>query len=125
MERYIEGKWNSAYSIDKTPSGAINDKIIVFSFLRHIRNAVCHSGDDAALSVLPLSEGKIISEVLFYDKNMKRENEEFALRLSIWEVRKLIELIANFYRMPQIGDIDKTKAISKAEERAVRLLSSK
>lgn len=115
---YKADKWNSSYSSDIN----LGDGIIVFSFLRHIRNAVCHSGDNAALSLLPLDDGKVITEVLFYDKSIKNPDEEFALRLSINDVREMIELIANFYRMPQLEHIDKTETIRNAERRVEKIL---
>ena len=96
----------------------------MFSFLKHVRNAVCHSGDDGTLSILPLSEGTIIEEILFYDKNIIKSEEEFGMRLSVEEVRKMVKLIADFYCIPQLGQIDKTETIRNAETRVKRILEN-
>ena len=75
------------------------------------------------MSILPLSEGTIIEEILFYDKNIKSE-EEFGMRLSVEEVRKMVKLIAGFYCIPQLGQIDKTETIRNAEKRVKRILGN-
>ena len=127
MDLYNARKWNSTYSSDLSDVNdncRINKDNVVFNFLRHVRNAVCHSGDDGTLSILPLSDGIIIEEILFYDKNIKKQEEEFGMRLSVAEVRKMVEQIADFYRMSLLGDIDKTETIKKAEERVKSILEN-
>ena len=141
MSLYRSGKWNSTYSDDKDQEGNVNEKKIVISFLKHIRNAICHSGDDGALSVFPLDDGTIITDVIFYDRkkphnqsdesldsqSTNNQKEEFALKLSVRkerpEVQEMIKKIANFYRMHELRQIDKTEEIQKAETRAWRILN--
>lgn len=124
MDLYGCKKWNSTYSSDKYDNGEINKGQLVFSFLKHVRNAVCHSGEDGTLSILPLSEGTIIEEILFYDKNIKKSKEKFGMRLSVEEVRNMVERITDFYRMPLLGQIDKTETIRNAENRVKEILEN-
>ena len=99
-------------------------KYVIRDFLRHLRNTVCHSGDDA-ISILPLDDGQVIREVLFYDTLGENEEiEEFAMRLTIEEVQKLIRLVADFYKNSKVGSIDKTENLKKAERKAAHLLDT-
>ncbi len=125
LKLYDEGKWVSTYERDRS-EGQIDDRVIVFEFLRHLRNAVCHSGENA-ISILPLLDGKEIEEILFYDsfdldKNKPNKNEEFAMRLTVRELHSLVEKVAMFYSYTSIGEIDKTSTIIKAENRIIELL---
>lgn len=119
----------STYPNDKNPE----DHLIVFSFLSHIRNAVCHSGDNA-ISILPLDEGKVIDRVLFYDKltfydkhtpknKVPKITMEFAMELPIEELRDLIFAISDFYKNSPLGERNKTSTIKHAEERVKELLN--
>ena len=113
-----KGNWKSTYYDENTE----NDTI-VFDFLRHIRNAACHSGD-SALSILPLGDGEKIDRILFYDHydNKDRGLQEFAMELSLFEVREMLDCIEEFYCNSPIGQLDKTEQIKKAEENVRRLL---
>ena len=51
---YDEGKWVTTYVSD-IRDGHLKENI-VFGFLKHMRNAVCHSGD-GAINILPLTDG--------------------------------------------------------------------
>lgn len=79
LQKHRDKKWKTTYKNDKI-QGVIKEKTVVFNFLRHLRNAVCHSGDNS-LSILPLNDGVEIDRVLFYDQNMDNKEEEFAMRL--------------------------------------------
>lgn len=118
---YNQGKWYSTYPNDLR-NGYINEERFVFSFLGHIRNTVCHSGNNA-MSILPLSEGAVIEEILFYDHDhFNDSNNEFAMCLSIDELEKLVQKIINFYRLSEIGESDKTIQMQETEERVRTLL---
>ena len=102
-ELYRDKKWKTTYKRDLREKNGIREDVIVFQFLRHLRNTVCHSGDDA-ISILPLDDGQVIREVLFYDTLGENEEiEEFAMRLTIEEVQKLIRLVADFYKNSKVG----------------------
>jgi len=120
LQKHREKKWETTYNSDKIGID-IKEKAVVFNFLRHMRNAVCHSGNNS-LSILPLDDGVVIKEVLFYDQNKDNQNEEFAMRLSIDELHELIELVNNFYCYTEIGSLDKTETIKKVEDNVYRLL---
>ena len=127
MSLHENGKWISSYSSDRRilEQKEVSATRIVPSFLSHIRNTVCHSGDDA-LSILPLSEGRVIEEVLFYDNCPAfaggNSKEEFAMKLTIDELREMVKLIAGFYKFSTLGRIDKTEEIKHAEEHVNTLL---
>ena len=124
MDLHRKKKWVTTYNCDLSRDGGIKEDVIVFRFLRHLRNTVCHSGDDA-LSILPLDDGQVIEEVLFYDTLGQNENkEEFAMRLPIEDVEKLVELVADFYKNSKIGNIDKTKRIAETEQKVALLLDA-
>ena len=112
-------KYKSSYPVDKD-----NNKIVL-SFLRHIRNSVCHSGDEA-LTILPLDGGEIIEEILFYDKYVddNKIKSEFAMKITVPELEKLIELISDFYKLSFIGAEDKSKDIKEAERKVNCFLNS-
>lgn len=117
-ELYENKKWYSKYETD-LKNGALNESEYVFSFLKHLRNSTCHSGDNA-MSILPLSEGLVIEEILFYDHY---KDQEFAMRLSIKEMEELVDLVASFYRDTDIGNSDKTEQMENAENRVRELLN--
>lgn len=123
MKLHREGKWISTYFSDLRGS-SINEDKIVFGFLSHLRNATCHSGDNA-LSILPLDDGQVIKEIVFYDVHLSDRQQEFAMKLSVEEVRALVKSVAEFYRNSHIGTIDKTESIKAAEKRVNELLSRK
>lgn len=120
LSLYEEGKWITTYNSDLRHSKVNEDKI-VFGFLRHLRNAVCHSGNDS-MSLLPLSEGTVIEEILFYDHIDKVPDQEFAMRLSVDELTKLVKCVSDFYNGTRIGYLDKTEKIKQAEDRIKKLL---
>ena len=123
MKLYKNKQWNTNYGFDINPNnGSINEDRIVFRFLGHLRNATCHSGDNS-LSILPLDDGVVIKEVLFYDVNPDNKKEEFAMRLTVDDLQDLVNAVSEFYRNSPIGEIDKTAKIMKAEERVNKLLN--
>lgn len=115
---YGKKKWYSTYKKDLN-NNRLCEATFVFSFLGHLRNATCHSGDNA-MSILPLTEGSAIKEILFYDNF---EGQEFAMILKIEELEQLINLVATFYRDTDIGDSDKTEQMQNAENRVRELLN--
>jgi hypothetical protein len=117
-EWYVQGKWVTTYTSDI--SDGYLKKNIVFGFLSHMRNAVCHSGD-GAISILPLDDGVVIKEVLFHDT---LEGQEFALLVSTGELYELVEAIAKFYRNSPIGSIDKSGDLKKMELNVKNLLNT-
>ncbi len=126
---YKEKRWMTTYTSDLHNEHEINTDRVVFRFLRHMRNAVCHSGNNA-ISILPLDEGKRIETVMFYDKKEnkkdvdKKETEEvFAMWISINELEQLLKYTAEFYRESEIGKRDKTEKIKAAEKRVKKLLN--
>lgn len=118
---YENKKWYSTYTSDLKKDGRLCEEKYVFSFLRHIRNSTCHSGDNA-MSILPLSEGRVIEKILFYDRS---DTQEFAMSLSVEELEELIDLIAAFYRYTDIGKSDKTQQMEDAEKKVGKLLERK
>lgn len=119
LRLYREKKWRTTYYDDLyRRDNSVKEEIVVFRFLYHLRNAICHSGDNA-LSILPLEEGKVIKEVLFYDSDGE---QEFALRLKIDELEDLVKYVSDFYGDTIIGKIDKTDSIKNAEKRVMELL---
>ena len=108
MRLHSEGKWSSTFKRDLR-SGIIDDQKIVFGFLRHIRNVTCHSGNNA-ISILPLTEGEVIRNIMFYDR---QDDQEFAMWLTVEELEEVVLAIADFYSNTSIGFIDKTKNIRK------------
>ena len=119
LKQYInnlkdENKWYSSYENDKDS--------IVFGFLKHLRDAAAHSGDDC-ISILPLDGGELIEEIMFYDIN-KKTKEEFAMKLSVAEVKELLKKVADFYNKSNIGYIDKTEKIKNAEDKVRKLLEA-
>ena len=124
MEFYKEGQWKSTYSSDLDIYNHIKEDTIVFGFLEHLRNAACHSGDNAII-ILPLDDGEIIEEILFYDRHDKHGvKQEFAMRLSVAELKQLVPKVAEFYRNTKIGFDDKTSSIRRAENRVNELLKT-
>lgn len=117
MKLYSDNKWKTTY-LGEFKRGSISEEIVVFGFLKHLRNAVCHSGDNA-MSILPLTEGIMIERIMFYDHY---NGQEFAMCISVEELRKLVRYVADFYCNTQIGSIDKTENIKNAEKRVAEIL---
>jgi hypothetical protein len=115
---YQEGKWVTTYKSD-VKDGYLRENI-VFGFLKHMRNAVCHSGD-GAINILPLDNGVVIKQVLFYDTH---EGQKFALLLTTAELYELVNAIAEFYKNSPIGYIDKSHALKKMESDVSEVLQS-
>ncbi len=140
MNLYRDNKWKTSYDSDLRDDGSIDEKKIAIRFLRHIRNAVCHSGNNA-ISILPLSEGTVIDRVVFYDRipekynfhvrdrnglqGIERPQPKFAMCLSIEELEKLVYKIADLYNNTEIGSINKTRAIKNAEREVEDFLGIK
>ncbi len=123
MQLYDNKKWVTSYHDDLNNGAGINENVIVFRFLKHLRNVTCHSGDNA-ISILPLNDGQEIKEILFYDVLSRDEDkEEFAMRLTVKETERLIKKVARFYQNSKIGEIDKTANIAAAEKRVNALLN--
>lgn len=119
MSLHRRGCWISTfdYDVDKD-SNQIKERKIVFGFLRHIRNAACHSGDDA-ISILPLTEGTTINQIIFYDE---WNDGKFAMRLTVQELEELVNKIAEFYIDSKMGQIDKTASLKRVEKNVDKLL---
>lgn len=80
----------STYAKDKKGIG-------VFSFIRHLRNALAHSGN-GRLNFYPVKNNKDnIKAVYFMDKDDKNQNYFFCCKLSIKRIRDLCELIPALY----------------------------
>lgn len=124
LDLHREHKWESTYKRDIAKDGSIKEHEIVFSFLTHLRNTTCHSGDNA-MSILPLMGGTVIKEILFYDHYIDKdtnEDNQFGMRLTVDELRKLVCYVADFYKNTKIGYIDKTETIKNAERKVNALL---
>lgn len=65
----------------------------VYNFLRHLRNALAHSGN-GGIYFLPIKENTEIQSVLFYDKE---EQHQFCVELDIPTLEKLTNNIALMY----------------------------
>ncbi|BBF42415.1 hypothetical protein lbkm_1097 [Lachnospiraceae bacterium KM106-2] len=70
-------------------------------FIRHIRNALAHSGDQG-IHFIPLQEKKDIKYIIFYDtqkKNLKGQEIEcfFCVKLSIIQIHNLAIKISELY----------------------------
>lgn len=129
MQLHEDDKWKSTYKRD-LQDDHVNENNIVFRFLRHMRNVTCHSGDDA-ISILPLDDGQVITDVMFYDKFESKDDtanpkvEEFAMWLSVSELKDLVFKISEFYSNSEIGNVDRTANIEKAEARVRELLGDR
>lgn len=71
-----------------------SDTFVVSCFLKHIRNSVCHSGNNG-LFFSPINKKKKVEKILFYDHD---GNEEFCAELSIGQLRQLLQLVAQMYQ---------------------------
>lgn len=105
-------------------SGKVKD------FIRHLRNAISHSGD-GGLTFFPVTEGgdESISHIIFYDSNYyinrnrnktiqeRSKSEEFCLKLKVDEARIMVTYIAKVYKL-----IEKTGGPDSRSERALSLL---
>ena len=98
-----------------------NDHYIVGSFIKHLRNALAHSGDHG-LHFTPVNQKKVINSIIFYDCDGPYE---FCVELSVNRVRKLIPLIFNMYKeIEDIKEVDDLAAYNKDVESKRRLMST-
>ena len=86
----------------------------VSSFISHLRNAVCHSGNNA-LFFLPIEEKREIETIMFYDTDMafRKPNEaihQFCAELTLMQVREALCNISKLYVAVE------TKAAETAQE---------
>ena len=85
-----ERRIGSTYSSDQK-------EIYVDRFVKHLRNAIAHEG----IAFWPVNEGKI-EKVFFYDRNPQNASEEFCVKLSVGELRCLVEnIVSLFCQFPQ------------------------
>ena len=128
LQHFID-KLVKSHQLTSTYKSETENRIYVNQFLRHIRNATSHSGNNA-MSILPLLGGIEIEYILFYDRYPSlnvdevedQDLQEFAMAISIKELEEMIILISTFYQESGIGEQDKTEKIKKGEERVRRLL---
>lgn len=76
-----------------------NEKIYISSFITHIRNALAHGGN-RGIHFYPITEGGKITEIIFYDNKKekgKRMFYEFCVKLTINELRNMVENVSNLY----------------------------
>ncbi len=90
-----------------------SEEVGVFSFIRHLRNALAHSGNER-LNFYPVNSKKDnIKAVYFMDRC---ENEcgriyYFCCRLSVKRIRKLCELIPSLYEVIEKSISERERAI--------------
>jgi hypothetical protein len=80
------------------------EKTSVRNFIKHIRNSVSHGGNEG-IHFYPISEGIQISNIIFYDTYVKKNNQselppkkyQFCVNIKIDELRTLINNISNIY----------------------------
>lgn len=69
----------------------------VSSFIKHLRNALAHSGDKG-LHFLPCNDSaSCITSIIFYDSH-KETNQHFCAELKINEIEELIKIISSMYQ---------------------------
>lgn len=88
-----ENRFFSDY-MDDIPSMSI------LNLIKHIRNAVAHSGNHG-IHFYPISENGQISNIIFYDFKKNQDNnqpdEEFCIKLSVDELKKLVISLSNIF----------------------------
>lgn len=98
-----ELRFYSDYEYERDRDG----RIYVSNFIIHIRNAIAHGGNNG-IHFYPVSGNDGISNVIFYDNNEMlakkvrqngnaRDINEFCIRLSISELKNLVNAISGLY----------------------------
>lgn len=68
-----------------------NDKNLVYSFFKHIRNSLCHSGSGKIKFYPEASNGVDVTSILFYDKGEKY-GSEFLAKIPVEILKNLVFL---------------------------------
>ncbi len=71
------------------------EKNIVSSFIKHLRNSLAHSGNEG-IQFMPIEEHEAIKTVLFHDKDHR--GKEFCAELSVGDIRKLSSFLSEMYK---------------------------
>ncbi len=74
-------------------------RVCVSKFIGHLRNSVAHGGNNG-IHFYPVSGSGNISEIIFYDNNECLKSNiinEFCIKLTLGELRRLVESISNLY----------------------------
>ena len=92
-------------------------KYPVCEFIHHLRNAVCHSGNNT-LIFTPIEEYKEIETVIFYDTcpTKRGMKYEFCAELTVAQIRRLIVEISMMYVAVENAE---AKAMQEAYEATV------
>jgi hypothetical protein len=78
----------------------------VSSFVKHLRNAIAHSGE-TGLQFLPYDESGEITEVYFCDEDKSNNDREyFCVKMTINEIRSLVNNISSMYRKYESRPVD-------------------
>ena len=72
-----------------------NENYLVSAFIKHLRNALAHSGDEG-LHFTPVKKDEAIKSIIFYDNN--NDGNKFCTELTIGQIRILIELVYGMYK---------------------------
>ena len=89
----------------------------VDNFIRHLRNALSHGGDNG-LHFYPISEEKKITNVIFYDNDKVNKNNiihEFCIDLTVSELTELAMSISQLYCKFEKKDENSKNKIEKYE----------
>lgn len=73
--------------------GECDEKYPVGRFIKHLRNAIAHSGEEG-LQFFPYDENGEITSVYFYDNLNERE---FCTKITVDEIIELVKLISKMY----------------------------
>ena len=96
-----------------------------YNFIRHLRNALAHSGDKG-LHFLPCNDSSLcITSIIFYDSN-KDINSHFCTEIKTDELKLLIENISLMYqKIEKIENINHQKDFNKIENEYKQILKGK
>ena len=74
------------------------DEYPVSDFIKHLRNAICHSGNDT-LIFYPIDEQREIETLILYDTDEKFQHEkhQFCVELTIKQIREIVGNISALY----------------------------
>lgn len=96
------------------------DRYLVSGFIKHLRNALAHSGDDG-MHFTPVEKKRVIKSIIFYDNDGAKE---FCVELSIGRIRALMNLIYSMYEkienMKEHDDLTAYKAVVESKRNLMK-----
>lgn len=95
-----------------------NDRYLVSCFIRHLRNALAHSGSEG-IQFMPIEKNSVIKTVIFHDKD--NDNHQFCTELSVGEIRILSQLLSDMYN--QLDHLIETDDLPKYKEKYERCVA--